>query len=114
MNTGLADTGQEAMQRLCKRQMGHLGGEAGSAQRLHHLIQYSEACQAGGRQCQALVGGSARHWWAKLRWLLGVSWAPLGAAGLAQECKPRPVWETWSQGFLRVAQQGLLQAGGHM
>ena len=56
VNTGLADTGQEAMRRPWERLTGHLGGEAGSAQRLRHLIQRPGACQAGERWRQALVG----------------------------------------------------------
>lgn len=73
---GTWDTGQEATQRPWERDMGRLGGEAGSAQRPRHLIQCLGACQA--------EAGSARHWWARLPWLLGVSWAPL------KGCRARP------------------------
>lgn len=73
---GLADTGQEATQRPWERHMGHLGGEAGSAQRPRHLIQCLGACQAEGRRCQALVGKTPL--------------APGGLVGPAGGCRAGP------------------------
>lgn len=44
----------------------------------------------------------------------GLSWAWLGSAWLAGECKPGHVWESWSQGFPRAAHRGLLEVGEQM
>lgn len=94
---GLADTGQEATQRLWERDMGHLGGEAGPAQRPRHLIQCLGACQAEGRQCQGTGGQDSPGSW-------GVSWAPgLGLQGC-------PVaWENWA--CLENLEPGFLEGG---